>query len=52
MANKFIHKYLQKIKDGIDMNPKSVYNKGNNNEEEVMDGIDSYFETMFYSQGE
>jgi len=28
-----------------------LYNRGNNKEEK-MDGIDDYFEVMFYSEGE
>jgi hypothetical protein len=33
------------------MTSDPLYNK-ENNKEDMMDGIDSYFEMMFYSQGE
>lgn len=34
------------------MSTDPLYNKNNDNEEEIMDGIDGYFEMMFYSNGE
>jgi hypothetical protein len=36
---------------GLDKVLGLLYNRGNN-KEETMDGIDDYFELMFYSQGE
>ena len=42
-----ITKNLYRKRNGIDMSTESVYNKNNDNEEDIMDGIDSYFEHMF-----